>query len=248
MPTRWPLCLLLLAAASACSYPRFAAKKTVEYEVPADTVQRLRCESHNGSITVVGDAAAQPIRLRAEITARAGSQIEADALLHELVVRRDVADGCLAVAGQGPSGWSIRSEFAFTITVPPSVAVDLQSHNGGVHVTGLTGAVHAETHNGEIVAEVATDDVSAISHNGDVRLQLRGSLREASVETHNGEVVVELGAGTGAQITAATHNGRIDCQLPLQDRRQDRDSLSGRLGDGQGHLRVTTHNGDVVLR
>lgn len=240
------LSLLLL---TACSYPSFVASKTVEYEVPADGVQRLACTTHNGAITVTGDAAAKPIRLRAEITARATSQAEADALLHQLDVRRDLVDGALQVGGQGPqTGWTTQSSFAFTFAVPPSVRVALESHNGALRVTGMQDEVSAVTHNGEVVVDAAAPVVATSSHNGDVRLTLRGELREATVETHNGEVAVEMAAAGNAKVTVETHNGTIHVPANLRDAVHERGLLQGRFGEGKGNLRITTHNGDVRLR
>jgi hypothetical protein len=247
MPIRC-LAVLPFALVAACSFQRFSASKVVDYGLPTGDVQRLLCQSHNGDITVIGDAAATEITVHAEITARAGSQAEADALLHQLDVRRDVADGSLTVAGNGPqTGWTESSVFAFTITLPPATALELLSHNGELRLQGTAGDVQAETHNGGITGDVAGSRLTAVTHNGDVRLALRGAPREAGVETHNGEVVIDLAATPGLRIEAATHNGRI-CDLPLQETTRKDNRLSGRLGDGKGTLRVTTHNGDVVLR
>ncbi len=243
------LAALSFALVAACSFQSFSASKTVDYMLPAADVQRLACQSHNGAITVQGDAAATEIALHAEITARAPSQVEADALLHQLDVQRDVVAGCLTVAGKGPqTGWTASSVFAFTITVPPHVAVELQSHNGDLQLRGTTGDAQLESHNGEITGDVAGSHVTAVSHNGGVRLLFGGATREASIETHNGEVVVDLAPGQGLQVEAATHNGSVRCDLPLENATRKQNQLAGRLGDGKGLLRITTHNGDVVLR
>lgn len=240
---------VVLFATAACSYPRFAATKTVDYNLPTAGVQRLVCRSHNGGITVVGDAAATEIRLHAEITARAGSQTDADDLLHQLDVARDIADGVLTVAGTGPkTNWASVCVFAFTITVPPRTALELQSHNGELRLQGIDAEVAIETHNGGISGDVGGTKVEAMTHNGDVRLTLRGQPGAASIETHNGEVAVQLDAASNVRIDADTHNGRVRCDLPLQDATRERNRLSGRLGDGKGSLRITTHNGDVELR
>lgn len=248
MPIR-SLAVLPLALVAACSFQRFAASKVVDYALPVAGVQRLSCQSHNGGITVIGDAAATEIVVHAEITARAGSQVEADALLHQLDVRRDVADGGLTVTGTGPqTGWTESSVFTFTITLPPQTALDLLSHNGELRLQGTAGDVRVETHNGGITGDTAGSRLVAVTHNGNVRLTLRCAAREATIETHNGEVEVELAATQDARLEAATHNGRIRCDPPLEDATRGRNRLVGRLGDGKGSLRITTHNGDVVLR
>lgn len=244
-----PLALLPLTLVAACSLPRFHATKVVDYALPTTGIGQLVCRSHNGGITVIGDATATEIRVRAEITALASSQAEADALLHQLDVQRDTVDGKLTVAGLGPgSTWTQSSMFTFTITLPPRTTLDLQSHNGDLRLQGTTGDVQAETHNGRILGAAAGARVTAITHNGGVELDLRGGGREVGIETHNGQVVVTLDADHGARVEAATHNGRVRCDLPLQDAKRERNRLSGRLGDGSGSLRISTHNGNVVLQ
>lgn len=255
--------VLAFALASGCSFERFHAAKTVDYALPLAGVQRLACQTHNGGITVIGDATATAIALHAEITASAPSQVAADALLNQLDVVRDVADGCLTVHGKGPdSDWSTSSVFAFTITLPPQAALELQSHNGMLRIRGATGAVSAETHNGEITAEVGAGDLKAVTHNGDLRLTFRGGgLQQAVAESHNGEVTIDLGPDQDLQLQAETHNGSIRNQVLLQDPRwrgstrsdgshdqREDNRMTGQIGAGKGSLRVTTHNGDITLR
>lgn len=243
------LALVLAAATAACSYPRFSATKTVDYSLPIAGVQRLGCSTHNGGITVIGDAAATEILLHAEITARAGSQADADALLHLLDVRRDVEGGVLTVLGTGPrSDWTTASVFSFTITVPPRTTVALESHNGELRLQGLDADVQVETHNGGIHGDVGGERLTATTHNGEVRLTLRGQPREANVETHNGEVTIDLPQPADLRIDADTHNGQVHCDRPLDGASKARNRLAGRLGAGSGALRVSTHNGDIVLR
>lgn len=246
---RCTLLLPLLFAAAACSCQRYTARKTVEYTLDAAGLQQLVCRSHNGGITLVGDAEAAQVAVRADITAYAPSEAEAQALLHELDAAPARDGDRLTIAGTARrSDWTSGSSFTFHVTLPAHLAVELQSHNGRLDLRGITGRVEAETHNGDVVGTVAGDRLAVVTHNGDVRLQLRKTPQDASVETHNGAVVLELDANGGFQVTAATHNGRIECALPLQDRQQARNRLSGRLGDGKGRLHATTHNGDVVLR
>ncbi|MBX3463965.1 MAG: DUF4097 family beta strand repeat protein [Planctomycetes bacterium] len=246
---RSTLLLPLLFAAAACSCQRYTARRTVDYTLDAAGLQQFVCRSHNGGITLVGNAEAVQVAVRADITAHAPSEAEAQALLHELDAA-PVRDGDrLTVTGTARrSDWTSGSSFTFHVTLPAHLAVDLRSHNGRLDLRGTTGDVAAETHNGDVVGTVAGARLAVVTHNGDVRLQLRKAPQDASIETHNGAVVLDLTAGEGVQVTAATHNGRIECALPLQDRQQARNRLAGRLGDGKGRLRATTHNGDVVLR
>jgi hypothetical protein len=61
-------------------------------------------------------------------------------------------------------------------------------------------------------------------------------------------VTVGFGERASAALEASTHNGSIQTPKRLQDATITRSSLRCRIGDGQGKLVVTTHNGNVAIR
>jgi DUF4097 and DUF4098 domain-containing protein YvlB len=244
---RHPAVLLSLLAVG-CSYPQFIAKKTVEFTVPVAGVTELDAVTHNGPIHVTGVAAAEMISVRAEMSVRGMTQDEADANLHLLQVTNDVVAGKLQLRGKYPSGeLNNRSpSFAFTVTMPGHLGVRLESHNGGLHVTGTEGPVALTTHNGGIEGTVTGAPLVATTHNGGIKLRLTSSKAlDAAVTTHNGSVKVALPAAANAMLVAETHNGGISAPAGLQDARTARNRVQGRLGDGSGKLQVETHNGSI---
>lgn len=249
MPNRLVVVPLLLAA--GCSYPQHVASKVVELSIPAAGLTDLACESHNGRLSVVGDAAVTQVELRAELSVRGYSQGEADANLHLLEIGRETTGGRLRIFGKyPPDQLNNRSpSFAFSLKVPQGLAVQLESHNGDLVVRGVDGQMKLTTHNGSIEGSATTKRVEAVTHNGDVHLELagEGSL-DGTIESHNGTVVVGLGKGRGAMLAASTHNGDIDLTAEAADVQMSKRSLRARIGDGSGRLTVTTHNGDVHLR
>lgn len=241
--------LLALLAAAACAFPTSVARKAIELKLPAD-VQSLSCESHNGTIVVVGDAAVTEIALRAEIEAHAGTQAEADTLLNELSVVHEVSGGKLTIRGKHPERLIGKiASFAFTLRVPPQLALSLGSHNGMVRVDGVSGAVEVSSHNGSILVDTSGNRVDATTHNGEVHVVARGTGELAgAIETHNGETTITIGDGVSTAVDATTENGSIECADGTKMNRPGRAAVRCEFGGGKGQLTMKTHNGNVRIR
>lgn len=246
-----PLLLLTSVLAASCVFPNYKATKVVELTLPADKLERLQCESHNGDITVSGDAAATEIALRAEMSVRGVTQDEADSNLHLLEVGHETTGGTLRVFGKYPSGQlnNHSPSFRFTLKVPSALATQLVSHNGDIDTVGTVGAAKLETHNGNIGGVLRTGSLLAVTHNGDVKLRVDGQgPLDGEVTSHNGDIELTLGENLGTMLEASTHNGRVTPPDRIVDASFSKRRLSCRLGDGKGKLVVDTHNGDVVIR
>jgi DUF4097 and DUF4098 domain-containing protein YvlB len=242
--------ILLLLLFAACTQPGFVSKKSVDLTIPAASVTALSCTSHNGDITVQGDGAATEIALHAELSVRGYTQAEADANLQQMSVGQDVDQGRLKIYGKYDQTalQNLSPSFGFRMKTPRQLGLELESHNGAIHADGTQGAVSLLSHNGEIVAKVTTAKVKAQTHNGSVQVALANQGRlDGEITSHNGSVEVTLAEGVGTAIEASTHNGEITATR-LQDAATSRQSVRGRVGDGSGHLSITTHNGDVTIR
>lgn len=245
------LLLLPCALAAGCIFPQYKAEKTLEFTLPIAGLTKLRCESHNGDITITGDATATTIALRADLSVRGHSQAEADANLHLLEVVREQIGDTLRIHGKYPAAeLTNRSPgFRFTMTVPPDLAVQLTSHNGDVAAVGMSGSTAIETHNGDVKGSLATNHVVATTHNGDVELKLSGEgPLDGELRSHNGDIEVVVDERLGTRLEASTHNGRVTPPARVQDASFGKRRLTCRLGDGKGKLVIDTHNGDVVIR
>jgi len=243
--------VLLLPFLAACfNHPQFVASKVLEAEIPAVDVQQLVCESHNGDIEAAG-APTETIVLRVEMSVRGMTQEEAEANLLLLELGREKVGDRLRLFGKHPAhALDNRSpSFRFVLTVPARLNLQLGSHNGDLVARGVGGKLAATTHNGRIQADLAGTEVALQSHNGDVQLRLEGVGRvDGTVETHNGEVGITFASGRSATIAVTTHSGRITTNGQVGVLDEGRSSLRGKVGDGTGELKVTTHNGGIDLR
>ena len=242
--------LLPLSCLVACTYPSFTATKTVELDVPAATVQRLRCTSHNGAIVIRRGAADDSVHLRVRMEAPGVTQAEADDNLNLLSVVHAVDGDLLDVHGEYPqNAFTMRTPgFEFTLDVPERIAALLETHNGDIRVDGIVGAVEATTHNGGISGELRGAHVVAATHNGGIDATLGDAVADGSLTTHNGTVSVTLAANASTWIEANTHNGTIRLPAGATEATVSEDHARCRIGDGRGKLVVETHNGNVVVR
>jgi DUF4097 and DUF4098 domain-containing protein YvlB len=243
--------LLIPVLFASCVYPSFVATKVVEFTVPAATVERLDCETHNGSITVAGDSGRTEIAIRAELSVRGTTQSEADANLNLLEVGREEGPGRLHLFAKYPAvELANRSpNITFSLQVPARIVLNLDSHNGDLRVTGSAATAQMTTHNGSISGSVGGKQLAVETHNGDVVLDLTGAgAIDGNLTSHNGSITVGILGATDATLVAATHNGDIHAGAMVRESIVKKRSLQGRIGDGSGKLAITTHNGDVTIR
>ena len=245
------LTLPFLFLVASCAYPSFSASRTVDLTLPATDLTELACTSHNGNITVNGDPAATQVELHAELSVRGFSQGEADDNLTMLTVGHETTGGRLRIFGKYPEGAlnNMSPSFSFRLKVPQQVAVDLQSHNGDITALGTVGNQRLSSHNGDIDGVAKAGRLAAETHNGRVELdiQTEGPV-DGTIESHNGSIELVFGANASTTLSASTHNGDITTGGRLQDASVTKRSLRGRIGDGNGALSITTHNGDVRIR
>ena len=107
----------------------------------------------------------------------------------------------------------------FTISVPPGVAFDGSTVNGGIDVSGLSSDVSVSTVNGGI--EVAsTGTVEAKTVNGSIDASTGAASWSGTLEfkTVNGSIHLSLPAGAAAAVSAQTLNGDFSLHFPLSGR------------------------------
>jgi DUF4097 and DUF4098 domain-containing protein YvlB len=111
-------------------------------------------------------------------------------------------------------------------------ALSISTHNGGIEVSGLAGALELDT------------------HNGNARVQFASLTGESSVETHNGDVELVMPAASRFNLQTSAHNGRVHSDFSVTTRNigRRRDNVDGTVNGGGPALRLSTHNGNFRLR
>jgi hypothetical protein len=147
--------------------------------------------------------------------------------------------------------------------------VAASSGNGTVRVTGATGKVNASSGNGEVTVEDAGGPVSASTGNGavkaytnagpvnassgngdiDVRMTKLAAQGDMSFSTGNGTITVGLPASFSGDLEAETGHGTVSSDFALQvSGRFGTSRMHGTIGAGGERLRLTSGNGDLILR
>lgn len=221
-------CVATLMTLGGCSIGGFIGKKratkTSEFTVPIPESGKCLIRSENGAISVVAGAVSE-IEVEAAITARAATVEQAEALLEQISIDRTETDDAAEIVANIPRG--VLGGVSFNVTVPFEMALNLETTNGALEVTGVSGDVKCNTSNGtaRVIDCIGTVDVKtsngkvvleseslanvrARTSNGSV--QLKGNLVPGSHEIHtsNGSIQVEL-VGTPVTITATTSNGSM---------------------------------------
>ena len=167
-------------------------------------------------------------------------------------VRLDVetGNGIIDISGTGSDVVASSGNGAVRIAGATG-SVRASSGNGDLTIEGAGGPVTASTGNGAIRAITAEGPVSASTGNGniDVRMQKLGTRGPMEFSTGNGTVTVSIPASMAADLDADTGHGRIESDFPLQVAgRIDPGHIRGTIGGGGPRLRLSSGNGNLVLR
>ena len=246
-----PSLLVVLVGCSlpSCSIAHHRAEREVQRSESADGLASLACKTHNGAIKVRGIQGKTTVDVMARLVAHGEDEIEARENVAQLDVKLERSGSELVIATFAPSSlpWHAGASFSFQLEVPAELALRLTTHNGEVETLGTAGDVHAITHNGGVRVRGDAAVVDLTTHNGEIELVCEGhGPMGGSVTTHNGGVTVDVGARS-TTIEASTHNGRMESSGVRVESRTER-RLRAVAGDGQGDLRVGTHNGAVAVR
>lgn len=129
--------------------------------------------------------------------------------------------------------------------------VDVTTGNGDVHVDGANGPVSVTTGNGKIFVLTSRGAVDANTGNGDVDVRIKSMPieRDMRFNSGSGAIRVSLPADFSGQIDASTGNGTLSTDFDIAVLgRLDAQHIRGTIGRGGPTIRMSTGNGQIVLR
>ena len=187
------------------------------------------------------------IRIEARVEAWADSEASARRLASEI---RILTDGTIRAEGPRADGdhesWSV----GFDFRVPRHTDLSLDTHNGGIEVTGVDGRLRFSTVNGGVTLSALNGDVRGGTVNGGLHVALSGDHWQGAgldVETTNGGVTLAVPAGYSAHLEAGTINGGMELDFPITAQGRIGGTISADLGHGGAPIRVRTTNGGLSL-
>lgn len=201
----------------------------------------------NGGIRVVGWDG-DSVRVTARIQANARDDGAARDLIKEVKISVDGR----RISSDGPRSWG-RNEnvsVSYVVFVPRRFDLQLDAHNGGLGVTGVTGKMSLQTTNGSVSLTDVGGDVHARTQNGSLNVQLVGAKWDGAgldAETQNGSVHMGIPSSYAAQIETGTVNGRMNTDFPITVQGNIGRRLSLPLNGGGTPIRAITTNGSVTL-
>ncbi|MGA8940117.1 MAG: hypothetical protein WB439_13230 [Acidobacteriaceae bacterium] len=203
----------------------------------------LNVNGMNGGIDVIGEDR-QDIALEARVTARGGSQSDAQSLLHQISIETGAT-----VEAHGPHSamghnWSV----SYKLLVPHRLAADFHTMNGGLSLNALNGDIQAETTNGGVDFDNLGGNVHLSTVNGGIHAHLSGNTWQGSglsAKTTNGGISVDAAPNYSAHVVASTVNGGIDVAGQSGTRHH---SIDTNIGHGGPTLDFETVNGGVSIR
>jgi DUF4097 and DUF4098 domain-containing protein YvlB len=244
---------LVVVTALLVSGSLFASVTEEEtYTFELDDGGRFSLSNVNGSVTVTG---ARGNRVEIVATKKADNQddldnieIEISSSSDEVVVETEIGKKDSWFSFGNNSG-SVRYE----VTVPADTLLDsIDTVNGDVYISGVSGKVVAESVNGDLEIQDLVDDANLSTVNGNIDAsfqKLEGS-QDVKAETVNGRVAVTLPADADVRVGADTLNGGINARdFDLEtDKGFVGSDLNGEIGNGSARLNIDTVNGSVKIR
>ena len=200
----------------------------------------------NGGMRIVGWERNE-IRARAHVWADARSSERALDLVR--AVELEARGASLRARGPGRErreSWGVSWE----VMVPRTSDLSLETVNGGISISGVSGTIDFDAANGGVRLEGVGGDVRGRTRNGSLSVALAGPTwngRGLDAETSNGGVEIIVPEGYSAELETGTVNGRVELDFPVLVEGRIGRSLRTVLGEGGPLVRATTTNGNVRL-
>jgi DUF4097 and DUF4098 domain-containing protein YvlB len=201
----------------------------------------------NGGISVRGWERNE-ILVRYRLQTHAPAQSEADALASQ--VRVTTAGGRIRAEGPEQEG-EARWDVGYEIFVPRQSNLSVQTHNGGISLSGVRGRINFGAHNGGVSLKNLGGNVTGETVNGGLHVELTGSNWEGeglNVRTTNGGLSISVPDNYSAHLETGTVNGGFAVNPAIAEVTRKTKQLSLDLGAGGTNLRIHTTNGGVSIK
>ena len=217
-----------------------------EFTLPAGRAVIAVDAGQNGGIAVEGWDRDE-IRVRAKVVAYAPSGAEARERVRAVEIDTDgTIEAELPRPGRKAWAW-----VGYEVMVPHRSNLDLETHNGGIHIEDVAGDVAFSAVNGGVSLERLAGDVRGRTTNGGLAIALDGDRWDGAgldVETTNGGVELAIPDGYSARLEMRTVNGKVYFDFPVTVQgRLDREFATD-IGQGGPTIRAVTTNGAVEVR
>ncbi len=240
--------IALLAAGSL--FASVTEEETFSYKL--DDGGRFSLSNVNGSVVVTGGGG-DSVEIIA--TKKADNQEDLDKIEIEISHSADeiVVETELGESNRWFSHGNNSGSVKYEVIVPVSTHLDsVETVNGSVNISGVSGKVVAESVNGDLEVSDLAGDVGLSTVNGSIEAEFTRleDQQRVNMETVNGRVSIDLPENANADISADTLNGGINASdFGLETEKGFVGSdLNGKIGNGGARLNIDTVNGSIKIR
>ena len=240
--------IALLAAGSL--FASVTEEETFSYKL--DDGGRFSLSNVNGSVVVTGGGG-DSVEIIA--TKKADNQEDLDKIEIEISHSADeiVVETELGESNRWFSHGNNSGSVKYEVIVPVSTHLDsVETVNGNVNISGVSGKVVAESVNGDLEVSDLAGDVGLSTVNGSIEAEFSRleDQQRVNMETVNGRVSIDLPENADADISADTLNGGINASdFGLETEKGFVGSdLNGKIGNGGARLNIDTVNGSIKIR
>ncbi len=223
---------------------------TKTYPVSASGVEVV-VANVNGRIEVQGSEG-RTVEVKAELTARAGSEQAAKELLAQVEIKDEASPTRVRIETRNKKTFLRQGvQVVYSIRVPKTAKVNVETANGAISVSGIEGGTRAMSSNGSVEGRQLAGAVRASTTNGSIKVELTEVGTEGTeLETTNGSIEVRLFDTVRANLLARCMNGGISVDGLSFERtgESNRRKLDGRVNGGGPTLRAETVNGGIRFR
>ena len=225
---------------------RFCETRDLTMSAPAG--QPLTIDGgNNGGITVRGWDGPD-VRIRATIQTWGASEQEAQAQAKAILITTTGNSLRATVPGT-----DLHGAVSFEVFVPRRTGLALRTHNGGIGLSELQGAIDFHAQNGGVSLAKLGGQVTGQTINGGLSINLSGPRWEGSgldVATTNGGITWQVPANYSAQFFTSTTRGSIETKLPSKEPQghSQYHEVNTSLGSGGQPVKAVTTNGSVIVK
>ena len=216
----------------------------------AHAVLRVMIPTGKQASIYIGVGEIQASNVDGDIVLDSGSgNITAEGMKGKLSV--DTGSGNVVITGAAGTSLSIDTGSG-DVQITGATSTDVLVDTGSGNVTGSdisASDLSVDTGSGNIrLIGVRASRLSMDTGSGDVEISLLSDADDISVDTGSGSVTIAVPSSFGSTVDLSTSSGDVETDIDIQVTRRGRQSLTGRIGDGQGRLTVETGSGDVTIR
>lgn len=169
-------------------------------------------------------------------------------------IRIETGSTIRAEGASDEANWAV----SYEILVPRSSNLKLTAHNGGIHISGVSGTMDFETTNGGVHLSDVAGGVRGRTTNGGIHVALSGggwSGNGLDLETTNGGIHLTVPESFAARVEVATTNGGFRSDIPALSVEKPsekngwnrRSRVTADLNGGGAPVRLVTTNGGVHI-